>query len=473
MQYFMLNPECYFVKGARRAALYNLHTGNVFSVGPTLTALLSACEIERKPVSAALTCTNIPEDEALKALNELRKERLGRFYETQKNPPIIEKVKPAVSRRQRIGGPKLDELSVELTGECNLNCVFCEGQTFEVRRAYGCARWPCRNNGHSRLMLENWEEVVSDGEKLGCRKLCFFGGEPMLAWADLCRLVQFARETGYKEIRVETNGCLLDEDRIAFLKQQDVSVRVQLLSFQERVHDQITQVPGSFRALMKNLQTMMEQKVRYAFLVLIMDRNADHLRETVEWFDGYEPQQCVVDVLYPRRGGGREHVSPIHLPVLYRTAQRPFATITAQEFFKRAEYHPCFHGQIAVTAYGEILPCPMAREEVLGNIHTKSLTAVFRDRDMYKYWLLTKDGVEVCRDCEYRYACFDCRPLERSLCAHLNGRSELCAYDPYRGEWMDAVTMTSQVGRADASGESARSTVTADTWLGKATETRH
>ena len=39
MKHFMLNPECYFTKGAVRGAIYNLHTRNVFATGPELTAL--------------------------------------------------------------------------------------------------------------------------------------------------------------------------------------------------------------------------------------------------------------------------------------------------------------------------------------------------------------------------------------------------------------------------------------------------
>jgi len=53
-------------------------------------------------------------------------------------------------------------------------------------------------------------------------------------------------------------------------------------------------------------------------------------------------------------------------------------------------------------------------------------------------WELTKDKVLVCKDCEYRYACFDCRPLAAdSNCGknYSTAPAPRYTYDPYSGEW--------------------------------------
>lgn len=59
--------------------------------------------------------------------------------------------------------------------------------------------------------------------------------------------------------------------------------------------------------------------------------------------------------------------------------------------------------------------------------------------DFKKYWNLTKDQIEVCKDCEFRYICTDCRAYtERS---HTNkegldiSKPLKCGYNPYTGEW--------------------------------------
>lgn len=437
MKYFMLNPECYFIKGAVRGAVYNLHTGSVFSVGPELTALLSACETDRKPLDRALKCTNAPQDEAMRALNTLWKEKLGRFYETENSPPIIEKLKPGEKKNFQ-GRAKLEVLHAELSGECNLNCVFCDRESSAVTRKEGCARWP-KVSANTTLELEDWEKIVSDGEKLGCEKLVFVGGEPLLVWNDLSHLIRFAGDIGYKGIKLDTNGYLLDEEKIRFLKQHDVLVSLQILSFKEAMHDKMTQVPGSFKKTMQNLENMMEHKVRLAFVLPLVAYNEDHWAETMEWFDGYDAEDSRAMFMYPKSSGNFEHVSRDMLSKAYRTSNKPFEDVKAKIFFEHAQCNAWFSGHLAVTSYGDILPRPTAREEIIANIQDKDLIGVFRDEDMFKYWLLTKDEVEICRDCEYRYACVDNRPIERSLSGKLKGRSEFCTYDPYKGAWMNTI----------------------------------
>jgi radical SAM protein with 4Fe4S-binding SPASM domain len=247
----------------------------------------------------------------------------------------------------------------------------------------------------------------------------------LLVWNDLSHLIQFARKIGYKEIKIETNGFYLDGKKISFLKHHDVLISLQILSFKEAVHDTITQAPGSFKKTMQSLHGMVEHEVRYEFRLPVMRHNGDHLQETREWFDGFDAEHVTTDVIYPKAYRDFEHVSKDYLSTFYRTSTKPFGIVKTDEFFKHAEYYPCFYGRIAVTCFGDILPCSKAREEVIGNIHDKDLLCIFRDRDMDRYWLQTKDKVEVCKDCEYRYACLDCHPIERSLCGKPICRSEL------------------------------------------------
>lgn len=45
----------------------------------------------------------------------------------------------------------------------------------------------------------------------------------------------------------------------------------------------------------------------------------------------------------------------------------------------------------------------------------------------------TKDKIKECSECEYRYACFDCRP--NSLSKKLNEKPWYCTYQPLTGMW--------------------------------------
>ena len=48
---------------------------------------------------------------------------------------------------------------------------------------------------------------------------------------------------------------------------------------------------------------------------------------------------------------------------------------------------------------------------------------------------IQKDKIEGCKDCEFRYCCFDCRP--NSLGKDVLSKPWYCTYNPHNGEWED------------------------------------
>ena len=44
-----------------------------------------------------------------------------------------------------------------------------------------------------------------------------------------------------------------------------------------------------------------------------------------------------------------------------------------------------------------------------GNIKDTTLEEALCHPDFKKYWNITKDQIEVCKDCEFRHICTDCR----------------------------------------------------------------
>ena len=48
---------------------------------------------------------------------------------------------------------------------------------------------------------------------------------------------------------------------------------------------------------------------------------------------------------------------------------------------------------------------------------------------------LNKDCIKECSECEYRYACYDCRP--NSLTDDFYDKPWFCTYNPKSGKWTD------------------------------------
>jgi radical SAM protein with 4Fe4S-binding SPASM domain len=78
--------------------------------------------------------------------------------------------------------------------------------------------------------------------------------------------------------------------------------------------------------------------------------------------------------------------------------------------------------------------------EIFGNINESSLTEVldYKEEEVHKYWNITKDQIEVCKDCEFRYICTDCRAFRES--DNIYSKPLKCNYNPYNGKWGDRCT---------------------------------
>ena len=75
-----------------------------------------------------------------------------------------------------------------------------------------------------------------------------------------------------------------------------------------------------------------------------------------------------------------------------------------------------------------------------GNIKDTTLEEALNHPDFKKYWNVTKDQIEVCKDCEFRHICTDCRAYTERT--HFNGDIDLskplkCGYNPYTNEWAE------------------------------------
>lgn len=101
-------------------------------------------------------------------------------------------------------------------------------------------------------------------------------------------------------------------------------------------------------------------------------------------------------------------------------------------------HNSCLYKKISIDVEGNIRNCP-SMSQSFGNIKNITLEEALNHKDFKKYWNLTKDKIEVCKDCEFRYICTDCRAYTERT--HKNefgldiSKPLKCGYSPYTGEW--------------------------------------
>lgn len=105
-------------------------------------------------------------------------------------------------------------------------------------------------------------------------------------------------------------------------------------------------------------------------------------------------------------------------------------SVNIQSFTESIKFNSCLNKKVGIDQYGNIKNCP-SMEKNYGNIKYSKISEAITQKDFSNYNLINKDLIEVCKDCEFRYICTDCR-------AYLDNqfsKPKKCNYNPYNGIW--------------------------------------
>ena len=72
-----------------------------------------------------------------------------------------------------------------------------------------------------------------------------------------------------------------------------------------------------------------------------------------------------------------------------------------------------------------------------GNIRDTTLHEAIEKQGFKDLWYIHKDQIEVCKDCEFRHICTDCRAYIQDP-NNIYSKPAKCSYDPYTATWGEA-----------------------------------
>ena len=135
--------------------------------------------------------------------------------------PLKEKAVPPTGKKE---SHPIVSLVLFLTQQCNLRCVYCYGDggqygmggTMDRETAFAAVDWLIRQSGKTKNIY-----------------VSFFGGEPFLQFPLLKDIVAYAKgqaAAADKKVafNVNTNATLLDEETVAFIRDEQLSVAVSM-----------------------------------------------------------------------------------------------------------------------------------------------------------------------------------------------------------------------------------------------------
>lgn len=110
-----------------------------------------------------------------------------------------------------------------------------------------------------------------------------------------------------------------------------------------------------------------------------------------------------------------------------------YFTINIKSYTESLEFNSCLNRKICIDVNGNIKNCP-SMKQAFGNIKNTLLKKAIEHPDFKKTWNISKDNIEICKDCEFRYMCTDCRAFIKNP-KNIFSQPEKCKHNPYTAQW--------------------------------------
>jgi uncharacterized protein len=115
-------------------------------------------------------------------------------------------------------------ISLEMTNDCNFNCIYCYGKDRKARKTDKMS-WDTAKSAVDWLIKQSGDEPA-----IG---IGFIGGEPLLNYPIVQKVTKYVkkkiRQTNKNiSLSMTTNGSLLNQEKIAFLKENNIKVTISL-----------------------------------------------------------------------------------------------------------------------------------------------------------------------------------------------------------------------------------------------------
>lgn len=412
-KYFKLFPTCTFINGDNCGCLYDTSSGKMIQLDHEKASALAKSENN-------IPILQIKEDTSF--FMQLKQMGIGDYYD---NPIYVEPINSNyITEKEKILPQNylLKKLYLEISTECNLNCIFCKRDNTLFRKT-GCKLWPQKQD--EELDFEKYAEIIKSFKKLQGEEIIFIGADPLLKLDKMKKIIDLAKKNGINRFTIYTNGSLITSNMIDFFSQNNITLSLEIFSLVEETYKLITGQQLKKDDILNAIKEMKYKNVNVIANVLISKYNQNEIESIIKTLKEYLPQNRInVEFIYNKPENN--HYSPKWIKSIY-DRNRYFGKVDTLKINFLKLYNSCLYGKIAVDIYGDVFLCPMMKAIKLGNIKRTHLIDVLRNSRYDEYIRVNKDRIRKCSACSFKYNCTECRAIEMSATNDILG-VEYCNY---------------------------------------------
>jgi radical SAM protein with 4Fe4S-binding SPASM domain len=332
-------------------------------------------------------------------------------------------------------------LHLDITNECNLNCIHC----------FQAAGKPRANE----LSVDEWLKVIEDFSTLHRSKVTFSGGEPLL-YPGIFELLSLARQKGL-EVGLFSNGTQIENQAIVKKLEKCVDkIQLSLDGATRETNDKI-RGKGTFEKVFKAFDLLRETQISLVLAVSVMPQNVDELKTSVEKLANRLGPKVDIRIsrilkegranashIFPNKKEGQKEIEEA-LSHLYKNKLK-----TLPNTWKNTKVNNCgFAETIVISSIGDVYPCNIYEPKAkVGNIRQRGLLDMVKDIAALKEKVSVENSPR-CSSCDLKIICSGgCRlnniyrndDILIPSCTP-GSREELCAYFVEKEETFDPLSL--------------------------------
>ena len=300
--------------------------------------------------------------------------------------------------------------SLVITYKCNFKCE-------------ACTVW--RMGNFSELSQNEWIKISENLKSSLCPEASIeiSGGEPLLCkdlvYSLICNLKKF-----FKNVGINSNGILLDEETARTLKESGIDfAKISLYSLDNRIHDKLRGVSDAAERAKKAIELLREQDIKVDIGLLITSENILDIPNLIDFFDkpkykkvsivlqpldepiGLQPEMgenkaSTIKNLWPDENSIKKLFSWLEKNKSQKIKNSRASLKAIEKYYldqKSARNRRCFAGQRSLVIYpdGSVSLC--YKSSIIGNMEKESLNGILLGSKATKERQIMKKCSKSCR----------------------------------------------------------------------------
>lgn len=304
------------------------------------------------------------------------------------------------------GKPQLTNLHIEITSKCNERCLHC---------------YIPHENKASDIAPDLFYDILEQCKEMRVLHVTLSGGEPLMH-KHFCDFLRKCREYDFS-VNILSNLTLLNDEIIAEMKANYLlGVQVSLYSIDSNIHDEITQVKGSFEKTINAILKLLKNDIPTQISCPIMKQNKNCYKDVLDWAEKHKIQVGDDYTIIARYNHTTQNLScrlsidevkevindtiandPKYLEQLESEAEKK-KNSSLDDIVCRV----C-NSSICITDNGNVYPCAGWQDYVVGDVKETSLKEIWDNSEKVQYLReLRKHDFPKCIQCPEKEFCTMC-----------------------------------------------------------------